>query len=110
MPAPILETARLRLRCSGDDDLEPFAPLNADGRVREHFPNRLDREQSDKEAASIRHGMSNHDFGLWAVEVPGSASFIGFTRLLVPCFNAHFTPCVEIGWRLAFDYSGNAGE
>jgi RimJ/RimL family protein N-acetyltransferase len=106
MSAPILETARLWLRCWRDDDLEPFASLNADHRVRQHFPHTLDREQSDKEAAWIRNGMSNRDFGLWAVEVPGTANFVGFTGLSVPYFKAHFTPCVEIGWRLAFDYWG----
>ena len=29
------------------------------------------------------------------------ASFIGFIGLSIPQFEAHFTPCVEIGWRLA---------
>jgi RimJ/RimL family protein N-acetyltransferase len=66
----------------------------------------LDREQSDNEAARIRQGLLNRDFGLWAVEAPGTANFIGFTGLAVPRFEAHFTPCVEIGWRLAFDYWG----
>jgi RimJ/RimL family protein N-acetyltransferase len=104
MAAPTLETARLRLRCWVDDDLEPFALLNADPRVREFFPNTLNRDQSDKEAVWIRNGLSNADFGLWAVEVPRTASFIGFTGLTVALFKAHFTPCVEIGWRFAFDY------
>jgi RimJ/RimL family protein N-acetyltransferase len=100
----MLETARLRLRRWVDDDLEPFASLNADPRVREYFPNTLNREQSDNEAARIRQRLSDTDFGLWAVEVPGAARFIGFTGLAVPRFEAHFTPCVEIGWRLAFDH------
>jgi RimJ/RimL family protein N-acetyltransferase len=104
MPAPNLETTRLRLRCWADDDLEPFALLNADPRVRQYFPNTLDRSQSDHEAAWIQKALSSQDFGLWAVELPGTASFIGFTGLSVPRFNTHFTPCVEIGWRLAFDH------
>jgi len=43
----------------------------------------------------------------WAIEVPDVADFIGFTGLVVTRFNAHFTPCVEIGWRLAFEHWGH---
>ena len=47
-----------------------------------------------------------HGCGLWAVEAPGVAPFIGFAGLAVPSFEAHFTPCLEIGWRLAFAHWG----
>lgn len=104
MPAPILETARLRLRPWRDSDLEEFAALNADPRVMQHFESTLTREQSNLMTARIRERMSERDFGLWAVEVPGIADFVGFTGLSVPGFDAHFTPCVEVGWRLAFDH------
>ena len=46
-------------------------------------------------------------FGLWAVEVNNVAPFIGFIGLSVPRFDAHFTPCVEIGWRLSADHWGH---
>lgn len=104
MPAPTLETTRLRLRPWRDSDLEEFASLNADPRVMQHFPNMLTREQSDLMAARIRKQLSDGDFGLWAVDVPGVADFVGFTGLAVPSFEARFTPCVEVGWRLAFDH------
>jgi len=48
-----------------------------------------------------------HGFGLWAVEAPGAADFVGFVGLAVPSFEAHFTPCVEIGWRLAREHWGH---
>jgi RimJ/RimL family protein N-acetyltransferase len=96
------------LRAWRAEDLEPFAALNADPRVMEHFAAPLTREQSD---AFVRERIvphfAEHGFGLWAVEVPGRAPFIGFAGLLVPAFEAHFTPCVEIGWRLAFEYWGH---
>ena len=47
-----------------------------------------------------------HGFGLWAVEVIGAAPFIGFTGLSVPSFDAPFMPCVELGYRLAFEHWG----
>jgi RimJ/RimL family protein N-acetyltransferase len=54
----------------------------------------------------MRSELAERGFGLWAVEVPGVAPFIGFTGLSVPHFEAPFTPCVEIGWRLAREHWG----
>jgi RimJ/RimL family protein N-acetyltransferase len=51
--------------------------------------------------------FAERGYGPWAVEVPGVASFIGYVGLLVPTFEARFTPCVEIGWRLAFPAWGH---
>jgi RimJ/RimL family protein N-acetyltransferase len=104
--APTLSTARLLLRPWRDEDLPAFAALNADERVMEFFPKRLDRAESDVIAGAIRTRMEHRGFGLWAVEVPGVADFIGFVGLSVPQFESHFTPCVEIGWRLAFEHWG----
>ncbi len=98
---PELRTERLLLRAWRDADLLPFAELNADPVVMEHFPAVLSREESDAMVARIRAHFQQHGFGLWAAEVPGIAEFIGFIGLLVPSFTAHFTPCVEVGWRLA---------
>jgi RimJ/RimL family protein N-acetyltransferase len=101
-----IQTPRLQLRPWRDEDLAPFAELNADPRVMEFFPRTLDRTESDAMVARIRGHFARHGFGLWAVEVPGVAEFIGFVGLAVPRFEAHFTPCVEIGWRLAREHWG----
>lgn len=104
----VLRTERLILRPWRDDDLAPFAALNADPRVRAHFPSCLSRAESDGSARRIREGFDQLGYGLWAVEITGAApvGFIGFIGLAVPNFSAHFTPCVEIGWRLAHDAWG----
>jgi ribosomal-protein-alanine N-acetyltransferase len=104
---PTLSTSRLLLRPWRDQDLPAFAALNGDPRVMEHFPRVLDREESDAAVARIRAHFDRHGFGLWAVEVPQVADFIGFVGLCVPTFETHFTPCVEIGWRLAYDHWGH---
>jgi RimJ/RimL family protein N-acetyltransferase len=101
-----LRTERLILRPWREEDLVPFAALNADPAVMEHLPGTLSRAQSDALAARIRAEMAEYGFGLWAVEVPGIAPFIGFTGLAVPRFSEHFTPCVEIGWRIARELWG----
>jgi RimJ/RimL family protein N-acetyltransferase len=103
---PELRTERLRLRRWVPADREPFAALNADPAVMEFFPSTLTREESDAIAVRIEVLFERQGFGLWAVEIPGVAPFAGFIGLAVPRFEAHFTPCVEIGWRLATAHWG----
>ncbi|MGH8880748.1 MAG: GNAT family N-acetyltransferase, partial [Stackebrandtia sp.] len=95
-----LRTERLLLRPWSDTDLTGFAALNADPQVMAHFPQPLSRHESDELAHRIRAGFDRHGWGLWALEVIDSGRFIGFTGLSIPGFDAHFTPAVEIGWRL----------
>jgi len=102
----VLTTARLTLRRWCDDDLPAFAALNADPRVREFFPSTQTYEESAESMRHIRDHFDRHGFGLWAVEVIDAAPFIGFIGLSIPSFDAHFTPCVEVGYRLAFDHWG----
>src|SRR5579871_4199405 len=80
--------------------------LNADPRVMEFLPRPLNRAQSDARATRIRDHFARHGFGFWAVEVPDVTGFIGFVGLEVPNFETHFTPCVEVGWRLAHENWG----
>ncbi len=100
MSAPELRTARLRLRRWNDDDLEPFARLNGDPEVMAHFPATLDPVQSGVLAALADQGLADRRYGLWAVEVVDVVGFAGFLGLSSPTWDAVFTPCVEIGWRL----------
>jgi ribosomal-protein-alanine N-acetyltransferase len=104
---PLLITERLQLRSWKDEDLSAFAALNADPRVMEYFPKLLTRSESDDRAAQIIEHFDRYGFGLWAVEVIGVGEFIGFVGLNVPTFQAHFTPCVEIGWRLSYEHWHN---
>jgi RimJ/RimL family protein N-acetyltransferase len=102
-----LVTHRLQLRQWQDADLVPFAALNADPEVMRFFPDRLTRAQSDQFATKIRATIDRQGWGLWAVGVAEGPSFIGFVGLSRPRFRAHFTPAVEVGWRLARSHWGN---
>ncbi|HVJ85684.1 MAG TPA: GNAT family N-acetyltransferase [Caulifigura sp.] len=101
-----LKTERLILRPWRPSDRDAFAALNSDPRVMEFFPALLSREESDAGVDRVNAHFAEHGYGWWAVEVPGEAEFIGFIGLWHPNIDVHFTPCVEIGWRLAYDYWG----
>jgi RimJ/RimL family protein N-acetyltransferase len=102
-----LKTDRLLLRQWTDADREPYAALNADPVVMEHFPAPMTREMSDAMVDRLAADLDERGFGLWALEVLETGQFIGFTGLSVPSFEAHFTPAVEVGWRLSKDAWGN---
>ncbi|HEX2142549.1 MAG TPA: GNAT family N-acetyltransferase [Candidatus Limnocylindria bacterium] len=102
MPDPVasspVRTERLLLRRWRDADRAPFAELNADPRVREHFPGTQSAAQSDASVMQYEAHWAQHGWGPWAVEVPGEAAFIGFIGLSV---TDHLgVPIVEVGWRL----------
>lgn len=101
-----LGTSRLLLRPWRTEDLAPFATLNADPRVMQHFSGTLDRAASDALAADIQADLKANGFGLWAMEVPGVAQFVGFVGATEPDFEPPFGPAIEIGWRLAFAHWG----
>ncbi len=101
-----LLTPRLRLRRWRQTDLEPFAAMNAAPAVMEYFPSRLDLEETRLMIGRIEAQFERHGFGLWAAEAPGVADFVGYVGLSVPAYETAFTPCVEVGWRLASQYWG----
>jgi RimJ/RimL family protein N-acetyltransferase len=102
-----LSSERVRLRRWRQADREPFAAMNADPRVMEFFRSPLSRADSDAMVDRIERHFDKRHYGLWAIEVPGVAAFIGFAGLMLAEFEAPFTPCVEIGWRLAFEHWGH---
>jgi RimJ/RimL family protein N-acetyltransferase len=99
-----LRTERLYLRRWRIDDRAPFARLNSDPRVVEFLPGALSQEVSDALADRIQAHFEEHGFGQCAVEISGIARFAGFIGLSLPRFEAKFTPCIEVGWRLDPDF------
>jgi RimJ/RimL family protein N-acetyltransferase len=99
-----LETARLRLRRWRESDREPFYRMNSDPRVMEFFPACLSREESDALIERAEAHFETHGFGPFAAELRATGEFAGFIGLFIPQFEAYFTPCVEIGWRLAAEF------
>jgi RimJ/RimL family protein N-acetyltransferase len=102
----ILCTDRLLLRRWQPSDRAPFAAINRDPQVMQHFPSLLNRRQSDQMVDRVEAHFERHGFGLWAAELRAAHEFIGFIGLSIPRFDAAFMPCVEIGWRLAAAHWG----
>lgn len=97
----LLRTNRLILRQWKQDDFQHFAELCADPEVMKYFPAIQSKQESYNMAEKIKALIEQRGWGFWAVEIPEQVSFIGFVGLHEPNARLPFSPCVEIGWRLA---------
>jgi len=104
---PRLDTERLLMREWHDKDRAPYAELNADPDVMRHFPSTLTAQQSNEMIDRMSAYWTQHGHGLWAVERTDTGALIGFVGLMMPAWQAVFTPCVEVGWRLGKQHWGN---
>ena len=102
----MIRTERLLARRWRDEDREPFAAMNADPSVMEHMQGLMTRERSDAFIDRIEAWWDDHGWGLWAIEVPGVAPFVGYVGLW-PANYVTGDPMVEVGWRLAREHWGN---
>jgi ribosomal-protein-alanine N-acetyltransferase len=102
----MITTDRLSLRRWRDEDIVPFAALNADQTAMRFMPGVMTAEETRALIARFEEHHRANGFGVWAVEAPGVAPFVGFVGLQQVAFEAPFTPAVEIGWRLAPAYWG----
>ncbi|SRR5579883_323283 len=100
-------TKRLILREWQDSDLEPFTQINQDPKVLEFLPAGRSKEEVSEWILQIKQHFKTHGFGLWAATLKDTGELIGFVGLNVPAFESHFTPCVEIGWRLGSHHWGH---
>ena len=101
-----LETDRLKLRQWRSSDYPMFAAMSADLQVMEFFPNPLTSDESDALASKIEALIAEKGWGFWAVEIKDSQKFAGFVGLHEPMMDLPFSPCVEVGWRLGYEFWG----
>ncbi len=101
-----LETPRLRMRQWRESDRAPFAAMNADPAVMEFCASPPPPAASDASINAWQAQFAAKGWSNWAVELRESGEFIGFTGLSVPRRTFSFSPCVEVGWRLARKFWG----
>lgn len=102
----MLQTARLILRDWQDSDIPIFVAMGQDPEVMKFFPDFWGEEKSRESVQRFRQHFADHGFGLFAVELRENHEFIGFVGICHLTFEAHFTPAIEIGWRLVSKHFG----
>ncbi len=101
----MLATERLILRTWRDADVDPYTAMCSDPVVMEFFPKLQTRGESAAQIERINTKIASDGFGFWALEHAGE--LLGFCGISRVTFDAHFTPAVEIGWRLRRDAWGH---
>lgn len=107
MDVPTLVTQRLLLRQWRPADVDAMHAINTDPVVMEHFPTLPSYDETAAAVERFTGALEEGGPGLYAVDVRETGEFVGFTGLAVPSFETAFTPCVEVGWRLAQSAWGN---
>jgi RimJ/RimL family protein N-acetyltransferase len=102
-----LRTERLLLRRWRDDDIDAMTAINQDPVVMATIGPLSTRELTAAFIERTEAGFDHRGFGFWCVEQIGGAPCIGFVGASVPSWTAPFTPCIEVGWRLASAAWGN---
>jgi RimJ/RimL family protein N-acetyltransferase len=102
----IIKTQRLILRTWTEKDIDPMAAIDQDPKVCEYLPGIGNRAATEAGIQYIIKHYEEHGFSLYAVELETTHEFVGFLGLMIPSFEAHFTPAVEVGWRLASSHWG----
>ena len=103
----MLETARLRLRSWQPSDHAPFAAMSADPQVMRFLLNPATPEAVGPWIERQMAHEREHGFGFLAVEERATGAFVGTVGLVHVPYQAHFTPAVEIGWRIARRFWGH---
>jgi len=101
----MIKGPRICLRQWTDDDLDPFAEMDADPEVMRFLPKVATREESSQFLENCRNYIEKNEWGLWVVEIDDT--FAGITGCRKVSFQAHFTPAIEIGWRLRKEFWGH---
>ena len=102
-----IDTNRLILRPWAEPDKLPFAELSQGETATQFLLPLASRELSDAWIERQIAHDAKHGFCFWAVEDRSSGAFVGAVGLIHVSYEAHFTPAVEVGWRIARPFWGN---
>lgn len=105
--AIILETPRLYLRTWQATDAESYWTINQDPQVIKFLGDPLTLEAVKQFMATANQRQEACGFTLWAAELKKTRELIGFIGLNNTDFESHFTPAIEVGWRLGSQYWGH---
>lgn len=104
--ATIIETKRLILRTWEKEDNEPYYQINQDKKVTEFLLGALSMEQVNEFITAKNQQYNTRGYTCWAAILKETNQLIGFIGLNYTDWESHFTPAVEVGWRLGSQYWG----
>ncbi len=96
----IFTSERLGFRNWNLTDIDKMHEINSDEKVMEFFPNILTRRQTEEFIKRMKKQYENKGFCYFAVDKLDNNDFLGFIGLSEQTYQADFTPCVDIGWRI----------
>ncbi|MBK7222060.1 MAG: GNAT family N-acetyltransferase [Saprospiraceae bacterium] len=96
----IFTSERLGFRNWQEEDITTMTEINNDPDVMAFFPGLLNEEQTTAFVQRMMAQYENKGFCYFAVDELATGNFIGFIGLSEQSYEAAFTPCVDIGWRL----------
>jgi RimJ/RimL family protein N-acetyltransferase len=102
----LFKSERLGFRTWADNDLESMAAINSDPEVMKFFPNTQAKEHTKNFIERMSSQFKKRGYCYFAVEILKTKEFIGFIGLSRQTYEADFTPCIDIGWRLKKDTWG----
>lgn len=100
----LFTSQRLGFREWKPSDIPLMAAINADSRVMEFFPSVQSAQQTSAFVLRNQQLFAESGYCYFAVDLLDTNEFIGFIGLSRVTFEADFTPCIDIGWRLAFKF------
>ncbi len=95
---------RLGFRSFNEHDVNALHNINSDKESMKYFPSTLTMQETENLIQKIKDHIRKHTFGFFAVDHLKDDKMIGFIGLKHTNFEADFTPCIEIGWRLNKEY------
>ncbi len=102
----LFRSGRLGFRNWRDSDLEALHAINADREVMRFFEKTLELQESRAFILRMQNLFAEYGYCYFATERLEDQRFIGMIGLGRKDFEADFTPCVDIGWRLGKAFWG----
>lgn len=96
----LFTSSRLGFRNWQDDDMATMAAINSDNEVMKYFPATLTSEETFAFVTRMKIMFGKKGYCYFAVDQLADEKLIGFIGLCDQTYEADFTPCVDIGWRL----------
>ncbi|MEN8249672.1 MAG: GNAT family N-acetyltransferase [Bacteroidota bacterium] len=104
MMSYLFKSARLGFRIWEESDIEKMALINADAVAMEFLPSTRTLRETKAFINKMQKMYAEKGYCYFAVDLLEDNSFIGFIGLAEQTYKADFTPCIDVGWRLAKKY------